>query len=61
MFSILFVCRVSCMVAGKEDITASAVVCLGYPLKVVFYLLGFASLLLFQKVFYSASLLFYRA
>ncbi|XP_021894832.1 KAT8 regulatory NSL complex subunit 3 [Carica papaya] len=25
--------RVSCMVAGKEDITASAVVCLGYPLK----------------------------
>ncbi|CAA0820461.1 alpha/beta-Hydrolases superfamily protein [Striga hermonthica] len=25
--------RVSCMVAGEKDITASAVVCLGYPLK----------------------------
>ncbi|GAV65786.1 Abhydrolase_5 domain-containing protein [Cephalotus follicularis] len=25
--------RVSCLVAGKEDIGASAVVCLGYPLK----------------------------
>ncbi|XP_043710950.1 KAT8 regulatory NSL complex subunit 3 [Telopea speciosissima] len=25
--------RVSCMVAGQEDISASAIVCLGYPLK----------------------------
>ncbi|KAK2664258.1 hypothetical protein Ddye_002832 [Dipteronia dyeriana] len=25
--------RVSCMVAGKEDIAVSAVICLGYPLK----------------------------
>ncbi|XP_009413831.2 uncharacterized protein LOC103995062 [Musa acuminata AAA Group] len=25
--------RVSCMVAGKEDINVSAIVCLGYPLK----------------------------
>ncbi|KAL3635678.1 hypothetical protein CASFOL_020225 [Castilleja foliolosa] len=25
--------RVSCMVAGEKDITASAVICLGYPLK----------------------------
>ncbi|KAL0312479.1 UNVERIFIED_CONTAM: hypothetical protein Sradi_5647200 [Sesamum radiatum] len=25
--------RVSCMVAGEKDITVSAVVCLGYPLK----------------------------
>ncbi|KAL7159940.1 hypothetical protein ABFS83_01G061800 [Erythranthe nasuta] len=25
--------RVSCMVAGEEDVSASAIVCLGYPLK----------------------------
>ncbi|EPS62430.1 hypothetical protein M569_12359, partial [Genlisea aurea] len=25
--------RISCMVSGREDISASAVVCLGYPLK----------------------------
>ncbi|CAK9163053.1 unnamed protein product [Ilex paraguariensis] len=30
--------RVSCMVAGVEDIGASAIVCLGYPLKVCHYL-----------------------
>ncbi|GKV31735.1 hypothetical protein SLEP1_g40404 [Rubroshorea leprosula] len=29
--------RVSCMVAGREDISASVVICLGYPLKVSYY------------------------
>jgi hypothetical protein len=33
-FYIFSVCRVSCMVACDEDICASAIVCLGYPLKV---------------------------
>jgi hypothetical protein len=33
-FKIFSVCRVSCMVACDEDIYASAIVCLGYPLKV---------------------------
>lgn len=33
-FSILYFFRVSCMVACEEDIGASAIVCLGYPLKV---------------------------
>jgi len=29
--------RVSCMVAGHEDTEVAAVVCLGYPLKVLVY------------------------
>lgn len=32
----LFCCRVGCMVASMKDINVSAVVCLGYPLKVWF-------------------------
>lgn len=32
--SMLFYCRVSCMVAIMKEINVSAVVCLGYPLKV---------------------------
>lgn len=34
-YLLFIVNRVSCMVAGEEDVHASAIVCLGYPLKVV--------------------------
>jgi hypothetical protein len=31
----LFMARVSCMVAGSDEINVVAIVCLGYPLKVL--------------------------
>ena len=36
--------RVSCMVAGQEDVDVAAVVCLGYPLKVLSLILHFEAL-----------------
>jgi hypothetical protein len=46
--------RVSCMVASSTDIDVSAVVCLGYPLKVGQHIVFFGSLV---PEFYVLSLL----
>lgn len=54
IFLYIYFCRVSCMVASGEEIGASAVVCLGYPLK-VFYI----NIYLFVCNVFSLSLSFF--
>lgn len=44
----VFCCRVGCMVASMEDINVSAVVCLGYPLKVCCFFYDLMSILSLQ-------------